>query len=491
MGGSEDGGLLDVVIVEEGDGAGAGTGAAADAGRTDGGSTGRRRPGPRRGPWVVVAAVLVLVIGVNVLEARRTAAEDEALAELPGVVGSLEHPVRQVWERSDAYPITFLDHVVVAEVLGPPSTVEALDVRTGERLWHVETELGTDRYRHCSTWWDWDVELVDDAGATSLVCATAGRGADGRVEPSSVEVVDIRSGDTLATFELGGQVLTHERRGDDLVAAWVTPERSVVAARLRIDGTEVWRTTGDGAGPDVDLSMLTAHLEGDVLVAGLRQLRVNERPEVVMAVDVGTGEPVGHPPLQRGRTWSDTVGTASGHVLATRHTAQGTTTVVADPDGTEVLEVDGWPLLARVDDGSAPEVVLVGSSRAPGASDAAVAAVDLRRGERLWSSPELMAAEAVLRLRGEVLVVAGGYAHAVDVRTGAVRWTVEDVSGRGAVTDGRRVLLARADVDGGLSSHDLRDGRELWRTALPGVEQLTAGPGVVVVHRDGTLAAFR
>jgi outer membrane protein assembly factor BamB len=439
---------------------------------------------------VAVATVLAVVVGANVVEARRTAAEDARLAEVPGLVGSLEHPLEQVWTGSAVYSVAALGEVLVGQVMDGeegPEGLEAIDVRTGSRLWSLATDRGAEGYRICSPWEDWRISLTE-AGTATLLCVTEG-GARPADAPAPIELVDVRTGEVLSAFELPATSLLSGRVGEDLVAAWVDDDRRVVVARVGTDdGAEQWRTTSEPLDPQIDPMTVSAHVYLEAVVVEQQSWEEEEaQAEHLLTVDPETGDVVDGP---HGGWEGDLVAVAApglpGRRFVGYRDAAGTPGVrVEDADGAEVLDLDGWPLLPTVDDGAVPEVVLV---RSP---EGAVTAVDLGTGAERWSFGRGPAVAVVLRLAETVVVLDGSEAHALDLRTGAALWTVEDVAYAGAATDGRRVLLARIGDGGGLSAHDLRDGRELWRTALPGVQQITPGPGVVVLQRDGTIAGFR
>src|SRR5690606_30939728 len=115
----------------------------------------------------------------------------------------------------------------------------------------------------------------------------------------------------------------------------------------------------------------------------------------------------------------------------------------------------------------------------------AVRGMDLGTGETLWTSSELAEGEPVLLLDG-VVVLVSNRALAVDVRTGEVLWEVPDVAYGGGLTDGRRVLLLRASVEGPgeVSVHDLVDGAESWRTQVPGAQYVMSAGGTALVQVD-------
>lgn len=487
---AEDGGLLDVEIVEADD-AGrdrdVGRGATAGADGTPGTATAGSRPRLRRAGWLAAVVVLVVVLGVNLVEVRRTAAEDARLAEVPGLVVSLEHPLEPVWESPVAYPIAVLEDVVVGEVMDGAggAGLEAIDLRTGGHLWSLATDRGAQGYRSCSPWEDWRRHLLG-AEAVTLLCVTEG-GTGPDHAPAAVELVDVRTGEVRSAFELPRSSLVRERVGEDLVTAWVEDDRRIVVARLSAeDGAELWRTTSEPIDPQVDLQSVNVYVDLEVVVVELG-FWDDEEPqrEHLFDVDLGTGQVVDDPAPDPGGVLLVAPATSGHRFIAYRDAAGAPGVRVEDADGAEVIELDGWPLLPTVDDGALPEVVLV--RRAQGS----VRALDLEAGAELWSLDGGPSLATVLRLGETVVVLDGAAARALDLRTGEELWAVEDVAHAGAVTDGRRVLLARIGDGGGLSAHDLRDGRELWRTALPGVQQVTPGPGVVVLQRNGTLAGLR
>ncbi|MEK8228593.1 PQQ-binding-like beta-propeller repeat protein [Oerskovia sp. M15] len=140
---------------------------------------------------------------------------------------------------------------------------------------------------------------------------------------------------------------------------------------------------------------------------------------------------------------------------------------VLGPDGRERFSIDGEPFVARVTDGSLPQVLVV---RSPGFTG-----YDASTGRRLWHREEWP--EAIWLQTNEVLVMeSGSRLVALETRTGRLlweRWTPEEI--RRAFADGDSVILssqvaegsdAPDGTDAALESIGLLDGRVEWRARL-------------------------
>jgi hypothetical protein len=129
--------LVDVAIEDPDDDA------ADDRGDDGDGIARGRRPRPLRPVyrWVLVGLGLVAV-GVLVAawvagdaEDRREAADHgAALADVPGVLDSLDEPLRVLWSSQGVYPIAYTDDVVVVFGIDDGATL-AMDAASGEVVW--------------------------------------------------------------------------------------------------------------------------------------------------------------------------------------------------------------------------------------------------------------------------------------------------------------------------------------------------------------------
>src|SRR5450756_1372023 len=98
----------------------------------------------RVGVGSVVA--LTAVIGIaHVVETRRDADRRGALGDVPGLVGSLENPLREVWRVPATSVVAWNDTVVVVSDPARPSVQLGIALSSGEIVW---TWLGPDG-QHC------------------------------------------------------------------------------------------------------------------------------------------------------------------------------------------------------------------------------------------------------------------------------------------------------------------------------------------------------
>src|SRR5674476_895930 len=133
----------------------------------------------RVGVGSVVA--LTAVIGVaHVVETRRDADRRGSLGDVPGLVGSLENPLREVWRVPATSVVAWNDTVVVVSDPARPSVQLGIALSSGEIVW---TWLGPDG--------EWPA-----AEPTELIaCAVApGAAATPEASGSGVVVLDVGTG---------------------------------------------------------------------------------------------------------------------------------------------------------------------------------------------------------------------------------------------------------------------------------------------------------
>ncbi len=170
--------------------------------------------------------------------------------------------------------------------------------------------------------------------------------------------------------------------------------------------------------------------------------------------------------------------TAGGHVLRATYVQvaappeDATVSTYVVTDGTVVITDLGEnttfsltyqnSVLATVDDGSAPDLMLVAGSDP--------VAYDLRTGHEIWQVHHGI--DAFVVLDGTVYAVGAGTVSAIDARTGATRWTARHgVSASPAMlaTDGRSLIVTGSPAGGSVSTVealDLENGTVTWTSTL-------------------------
>ena len=419
------------------------------------------------------AVVVALAVVDSAAAERREAQRLVALTDVPGVATSLEEPLHERW-RVDGSLVGDLGDTVH---VGDPGTgiTRAVDATTGAVRWTRRApDLATDETCH--------PEPPDAAGAVVAVCvaSVAPEGAGVQTVTAVVSEVDAATGRTTALHHLERTVLDVARVEGDLVIVTAETAERVGVRRWDTEVDEIrWRLTT--ADPVFRGGRLSTDWSARVLsLRGSRSLAVDLRtgrelpPEYVN--DLRALDVLSHA-LPAGRTveWPN-----AGDGEAVPGVAR-----VKGPGGEILQRVDGRPWFARVDDGSAADLLVVRAHDRPGTRRA----VDLQSGDPAWSRPVAAAARPVLLVAGVLVVVDGSddsaEVVALDARTGRVRWTWYAVPGVEPVTDGRDVLLAHGS-DGviTLTAHRLDDGTPRWTVRLPaGAREVVtlSGGGVVAV----------
>ncbi|NNU26699.1 PQQ-binding-like beta-propeller repeat protein [Isoptericola sediminis] len=502
---------FDLVADDEGGpGDGGGTAGAGSAGEpTVPGWFSRHVGGPVRARWratprrlqigivaVTTVAVVGAAAGIAALDARADAAHAEHMAAMPGGVADLSEPLHETWrvETDDGVLAVLPDGVVVtrdgADVLG-------VDAATGEEVWRHElgalAECGS-RSTGAAVAPSGTLVCVHGAGertatvldATGVVLgerdlgfANWGREIWDRDAPQILPAQD----GTIAVLERAthGLALDPTDPVADLARArsegrWQDPTVRVedaLTGEVRGEATLELRTAADLAGcatSDGPDGSSTLHVAPTLWVWGGEVHFSVCRESVALSTDGERSEPVRYPSVDGGFVQPVEGGTrlvdASGDVERTIPGAVVEPTVV---DGT-----------------TGPRLVLVEEGRLAGLGD----------GDRLWTADAEEIDGYLARADGvAVLLLDDGTVSAVDLGTGDVRWTRDDLSPgdhggvHGAATDGSIALLT---VTGGpltdLVAVDLDDGRTVWSTtadARYGSVSVVAGRPVLVDAMGG------
>ena len=315
--------------------------------------------------------------------------------------------------------------------------------------------------------------------------------AGGAVTP--LLVLDPRTGATLATSSLAPGALWSVT-GSHLVVA--TPQRDpagavrwTVAATDPATGEVQWERRTPLA-PEVHAVRL-----GDRVIRSQADLATDD--DRVLLTDSGHAWLFGVDGEPRGDMTVETDGGAelarAGTLVWTPWQADAAPAgVLVTRDGTRTA-VGERPARLTVDDGSAPDVVLLSDHRAgEAARDEVLVGRDATTGEELWRLTGTTG-EALL-VDGVVHVAQGRELRAVDARTGESRWVAQ--VGAPPVylgTDGSLVVVITPDRT--LRAYDRADGRPAGEAEVAGdltgdpsgIDQISEHAGRLLVRfRDGS-----
>lgn len=432
-------------------------------GRDAGPRRGRRASGRRR-PGLVVGAVvlsLAVVVASNAVEQRRLADRVAAYAALPGTVPALDRPLTEAWSVQ-ADGVWRAGHLVL---VGDGSAVRAVDASDGREVWTLE-RAGTAPVQRC---------LADrEAERSPVVVCVRGRIGGGPPGTGTHVALDAAGGSVLGEHPARpashGPVVT----GRDVVTAEPGEDDSLVVVRARaVDRTPIWVTRvpldgGRQAGADAG----TLRVENGFVVLGGSTTAVLDADDgrVLGAWYPGGYTAVGSVPGLDGadvRTAPDGFGAWDQSAAG----ARGQTGTWFDRTGEPAGMLEGVLLDAPVTDGSQPDVRLTART-----DTGELLATDLVAARELWRVPA-RGALLLVRREGAVVVAGGDQVRSLDLRSGAVRWSVAVpglVARSGSVTDGATaVVVAEARGRAQLVALDLDTGVVRWEAPAPGVAPLS------------------
>jgi len=475
--------------------------------------TAPRRPGSRRRRWWFAAGALVVVGALVAVQATmdgRRRAHDARYDDVPGVLLPVPDTLRVAWQRSDdqAFVASSAEvggRIVHARVDGDHRhvTISVLDRSSGEAVWTAREALDasvvaaiaagaarTARDTGAGTESDTESDEADISDPAmperraTAVCAPLGRSHGAceigwltpwgdSPEPAAAQVVVV---------DVAGQAVVSSRP-TVMRAAAVVRDTVVVATSSTRDGRIVWsldardargrqrwsltldavRTVQSRAGQSSPQTSVLA-LDGHLLLVDQGHAWLVDDGVVLRRTDVG-----------------------SDHYVMTAHGGALQAVPQVSSDGLQygrILLADGQWIAAHgyavtvgVDDGSAPDLVLVDDD-----SRERLVARDSRTGRELWSVPAGDVGTATI-LGGVVLVTVGNTSdatapsttlEAIDAQTGDVRWArslMDDPTDVPqpveALTDGRAVY-ARWGTH--LKAFALDDGTPLAARDLPSGE---------------------
>lgn len=462
---------------------------------------------PHRGSrarWIgvgVVVALVAVVVGVNVAQARDDAARRAAWAELDWMAPSLAEPLRELWRVPATGIMLQTDGILVLHDLayaGPPA-IRAVDARSGEELWEVTGWTGIPS---CS------LVGADAAAATELSCVDWSlrlivEGEDSAAEAFEVVFLDLATGRSTGTVTVPG--ITHGMGDieDDLVVLVEDPGGGASVARIATATRSVaWTQRVDIDAPE--LAGLGVYLdEVSVVAEGEEPIWLDSstgEPTEVRGAVVDAG-PVGEDWVEilPGWRWLDMSQVWHGRTFTYDEVEGGgpARVHVHDPDGSVSYAVEGTPVLPWYDDGQGPEVLVVAEMGRDGLTSG-LTGLDGATGVERWTAEPPLPPEACLQV-GELMVWCGSRLAVLDVRTGVLLWQ-ETTSFVAPVTDGERLLAAgreRAFGDRGsamvdsLSARDLRTGELRWSIETSAeVMHLEVREGVVIAMTPDHLIAY-
>ena len=478
-------GSVEVEIVEsDGDG---------DQGRASGGHPHQRpaREGDRarrdllRRVGVGSVVALTAVIGVaHVVETRRDADRRGALGDVPGLVGSLENPLREVWRVPATSVVAWNDSVVVVADPARPNVQLGIALSSGEIVW---TWLGADG-QHCIPVLDGEWPAVEP---TELIaCAVApGAAATSAATPevggADVVVLDVGTGAEVGSLAVPSGLASVSSADGDLILMSVGPGSTVQVSRWDPrTGEQVWSYVSEpglweaiasegGGGYAIDNGVITfgdsarAISESTGAEVDLEQLWWADTPVAGGLPDGGSFETV----------YRD------GVPLRTR---------VFGADGSRRFDVEAVPWLATISDGSLTGVLPV--RRTTGQE---VVGLDAATGAELWTVGAMAGLDPVLQIDGVAVALGTSSAVGLELADGLRLWQVPIERSAGAwqpVSDGGLVLLLsreRGPLE--LAAHDVRTGARVWGIGVPDDARYlrSVGGAVVLVQTATEVVAFR
>ncbi|MCR6492192.1 PQQ-like beta-propeller repeat protein [Cellulomonas sp. P24] len=478
MGGERAQRTQDVELVEvEPDG-----GPSAVAGRPEGEAG---RPAPVRVGWRRryrwwLASGLVVLVGVtpSVVHAVQERVRLAQLAGVTGIAAPIDGPVHERWSVDATFQA--LGEVggdligTVRSGTGVP-TVRGIDATTGAVRWSFQVAVPGTWGGGCVLT-DGPVSGQDKAVLACLVVdeaqlAPAGDSSLGPPAKVHLATLDPRTGAVLGTVRADPLDTIAALGSDVAIASHQTGPTGGESTVRRWDprtGTVAW-TARHPDPPGGGGSSTGIQESGGVLL-------VQNMGEVWEVSASGTEL----------RSWSglSTDGvyslwrTAGGHVLRATYVQvaappeDATVSTYVVTDGTAVITDLGEnttfrlayqnSVLATVDDGSAPDLLLVAGSDP--------VAYDLRTGHVIWRVHHGI--DAFVVLDGTVYAVGAGTVSAIDARTGATRWTAHhsfSASPAMLATDGRSLIVMSTPAGSSVSTVealDLENGTVTWTSTL-------------------------
>ena len=451
--------------------------------------------------WLAPGLAVAIVAGISVVHAVQVRLYLAGLAGVPGIAAPIDGPVHELWSADASFQVLGqVGDVLVGTVTDGDGvmTARGVDAATGVVTWSVPVTVPAAWGGSCALA-DGPVtgphravlacHVVDEA---TSVPPHAGVRSLGQPLRAHLATLDPLTGTVLGTVTAGPL--------DTIV---------VVGTDLAVASHEAGPTGGESTvrrwDPRTWAVVWTASRR-DPAGGGSSSTSIQESGGVLLVQNAGDVWEVSASGVEL-RSWTglrtDTgqwlTRTAGGHVLWTRYGqvaapsedgsggtvfATDDTSVITDlGEGTSFALQHQVPWTADVDDGSAPDLLLV--------AGAEPVAYDLRTGKPIWRAQHEIGAFVVLD--GTVYAAGTGTVSALDARTGATRWSVRTGTSldRGALeTDGRSlfVVTVRAGDDvSTVEALDLTSGSVSWTSTLShafDVLEVLGGHLAVVSYTD-------
>lgn len=452
------------------------------AGRPEGEAGG---PAPVRAVWWRryrwwLASGLVVLVGVtpSVVHAVQERVHLTQQAGVTGIAAPIDGPVHERW--SVDWTFQALGEVggdlvgTVRSGDGVP-TVQGIDAATGAVRWSFQVAVPGTWGGGCVLT-DGPVSGQDKAVLACLVVdeaspVDAGVGMLGPPAKVHLATLDPRTGAVLGTVRADPLDTIAALGGDVAIASHQTSPTGGESTVRRWDprtGTVAW----------------TAH-HPDPPGGGGSSTGIQESGGVLLVQNVGEVWEVSASGTEL-RSWSGLSTdagyslwrTAGGHVLRATYgqvaapAGDATVNTYVLTNGTEVIADLGEnttfnltnqdSTFATVDDGSAPDLLLV--------AGADPVAYDLRTGHVIWRVHHGI--DAFVVLDGTVYAEGAGTVSAIDARTGATRWTAHhsfSASPGALATDGRSLIVMGSPAGSSVSTVealDLENGTVTWTSTL-------------------------
>ncbi|GAA2719161.1 outer membrane protein assembly factor BamB family protein [Cellulomonas aerilata] len=446
---------------------------------------------PRRVRWVVASAVVLAVAATTVTDRLADAAVDARLDGVAGLSVPLDRSLPVAWQLPGTAVLGAIGGTLVVRDSAPDRTL-GVDAVTGTVRWERDgpcdvVPVGTRPPPALVQ----AVRLEDRPDDVLLCVDPAGprdaAGSDDGRPTRTARVLDPATGDLLRSIDVdgGGSLATV---GADLVRVDVAPDNHGEVTRWSLTtGRPRWshRTPdvlppSDSWGSYVDDEVVRLDIGPWSLTL---DARTGRRVERVPPSPLGTGVTLGPVALPDGLQATSRLDREGG-----------TRTTVAAAGGRVRATFAGLVLSPSVDDGSAPDLVVV--TRSGRGDPPALVGVDPADGTTRWTAD--VPPTQVLVVAGLLVVRDDAGALALDARTGRPRWRSTGGGGatfaEGMVTDGRRLLTVDAGPDGPvLVAREVASGTVAWtRPAPEGTDGLTQLPdGTVVLVGSDELVALR
>ncbi|WP_024287992.1 PQQ-binding-like beta-propeller repeat protein [Cellulomonas sp. KRMCY2] len=418
--------------------------------------------------WLgVIAIVLAVVVTTNVVEARRVDRKVAAIAAMPGLVGSLDEPLEQVWELDRNRVTGVAGDLLILQEAG---TYRATDVVTGEQRWQVSRAAAA-RADRCGGLVGTDTPMVlcwrGEVGA-----ADGDTGAGG-ASPAAMIGLSLQDGSVVLEREtelpsagygiVDGDLVTGDRTGRVLAVQRIDPSTGDVRWATEVE--LVGRQVSGGYIATVRAS------DGFVLVAG--------PTSAVLSGDDGAVLGIWHhtdPASLADEGNAVTVGTTTRGFAVWEQMVDGQRSGVGTwyPTHGEPVPIDGFLAEPAMSDGSAPGVLLLQD-----ATSSVLEAIDATTGEQLWSV-ELPGGTVLMRRDGALVLCDAEQVLALDLRKGTELWS-RPVPGLRAdgrfVSDGwTLVVMAVQEGSWQMQAVWLDDGERRWHAIAPSPLQLFVLP---------------